>query len=398
MGAIRPQLHAITNWRPNTISFFMQTDNLSGTAAYNMSNWSYQDWKNHLTMAAFFQTYYPWLTSPYPFDNPNFKANFTNANMLPLLKDRAYRVEPVRVGATNSVFMRKSSDPNKTWVLMMNESPTATTNLFITYAEMRIPTNTVLRVMNQTSNTFLATISTNRFTFSVPPTNAVVLMFDSTRWIPDTGGNALVFSVPGLSNAMQVSLISTGQIAIGNNPSADSAFHIDHPSTAYDISWGVDGAKFKWKRNVADGMNEMFGEQAGANGLRLTGADGEYALFRPTFATLPKPTALATNTASGNTITNEIVVGAKTTARNQRFSIAVSAFGTATLANGIDASLVVSNASDGKILTQKFSIPAGVLAIYTITNELCIPDADPLSIYWLTNCSVVPGTSVITYK
>lgn len=223
----------------------------------------------------------------------------------------------------------------------------------------------------------------------------------------------------GLWANNRITNASTSEFVHYGNVSIDRAADNDNPWLFTAINTGDFNPQFGWGNTVSnansgvyyyqgrrsDGLTYMVGAQGDtATGLVLQHTRGAGNLGT-TFASIlgdqgfvSRLSDIETNTAPNTVITNDIVVGAKTTARGQRFSIALSVFGTATLTVPVDGSLVVSNASDGKILTQKFSVPAGVLAVYTITNELCIPDAGPSSIYWVTNCSVVPNTTIITYK
>lgn len=99
-----------------------------------------------------------------------------------------------------------------------------------------------------------------------------------------------------------------------------------------------------------------------------------------------------TNTANYNRVTTDLIAGGKVLARNQRFSIGVSVSGTAPSS----PSLVVSNAGTGVITTRSFSVPTA--AVQAETNSLSIEDCDPNSFYWVTNGTVVPNTTAITYK
>jgi len=93
-----------------------------------------------------------------------------------------------------------------------------------------------------------------------------------------------------------------------------------------------------------------------------------------------------TNNANFTVNTNDLVPGAWNIGPNARFSVATKVSNTSTLTVAAASYLLYSNAVTGLITKQGYnSIPAGILAADTETNTLTIPDANPLSLFALTN-------------
>jgi len=93
-----------------------------------------------------------------------------------------------------------------------------------------------------------------------------------------------------------------------------------------------------------------------------------------------------TNNANFTVNTNDLIPGAWNLGPNARFSVACKAFNTATLTVAAGTYLLYSNAANATTTKQGyFSISAGILAADTVTNTMIIPDANPNSLYSLTN-------------
>jgi hypothetical protein len=107
---------------------------------------------------------------------------------------------------------------------------------------------------------------------------------------------------------------------------------------------------------------------------------------------------LATNTSTYTIVTNDLVAGTIYTVPNQRASVIFSCYTNATLTVPGTLRTMYSNAVDGRIYTNVFSIPLGVLANLPQTNTFTLSDMNPNSKFWFTGGTTVPNSTVVSYK
>src|SRR5262249_6562706 len=108
---------------------------------------------------------------------------------------------------------------------------------------------------------------------------------------------------------------------------------------------------------------------------------------------------LPTNTATLNTVSNVMSTDAWYLLRNQRGSVKVQAYSTATLTIATNISLQYSNAATGFISTIDLkNNPAGILATLIETNALELSDFNPDSMVQVATGTIVPNSDLIHYK
>lgn len=166
------------------------------------------------------------VTFVQPINYPRLAEWVTNAGFLSVMKDDAFNApELVYDGATNSIWTKQLFNPNEKSVFFANEG-TSTTNLTVTIAQLKWPTNTVFKVTDMwitTNGTVTVGIYTNSYTESVTATNLAWRRFtilpDSTFNSIALGTNVLLrynaneflLSVNG-SNILRI--LPSGQIRI----------------------------------------------------------------------------------------------------------------------------------------------------------------------------------------
>lgn len=205
---------------------------------------------------------------------------------------------------------------------------------------------------------------------------------DTNTGMYSRGANQLAFSTDGTERGY----ISGGGTLVWDNGNIQG-------NRYFAVSSGTEAAPTL--SHVSDTGSGVWRAGAGDWGFSINGS--RVMRWTSTSVSIPRITG-ETNLANVTTVTNDILNAVVNTGRNQRFSVMVTAFTNATLTAAAKGELVYSNAATGEMTSSHFGIPAGVLAVFTVTNELVITKASPGSMFWLTNCHPVPGTCLITYE
>ncbi len=328
---IRPEQSIMERWLPKTTHLIMQSDNVQG-----MDQWSHTDWKAHLSCVGMWASDL-WLTYPeYRYAvNPVFSSQVTNAGFFSIWQDYA-RTRPytISLGASNSIFARQLTQPNKVAVLFCNEAPTAT-NLTVYWTNLNSLNAQMGRAAFVTevwTNTPLG-IYSNNFTVAVQPTNVYWITIDfasSTNMIANSltlsNGAGMVAEGPitylkaaGGTNAItlygynaEVAINGTGDLGV--------------PLTINRIGSSASMINFDFSvyigRDPADGIFKFNGTQSGANGVSMGGANGTYATFLPSGIQLTNLTAnfmsVPTNQAPATITTTDFTINTFYTNANQR--------------------------------------------------------------------------------
>lgn len=310
---------------------------------------------------------------------------------------------------------------------------TSTNETLRTTASNSVPLIVDGAVMQRTN---LQTWMTNGVPVATVTSNGTVQVADGTATVagygfvsaPNSGlflsSGAPRITTAGASVAGFVSgsgIYSVGAIGLGSvsNPSLDISTPgagiavIRNPATTTSATTNrvtgsfTNSSNAHWLESGYDNIHSANFVRSMANGLGNTqplalGAGTNHAIVlntnhtitvRETINTMSAPT----NTAAFLTDTNDIVPGQIYVGPAQRFSLSFDAYATATLAAGAICILNYSNAAAGVIQTVgRFTIPSGILASDIMTNQMVLVNAEPNSMYWLTNATGGQPASLVT--